>query len=131
MIRNTEAGDGGAQYTFEAPSLWEPNAGIPAALRKKRLRVGHFQDFAKGSPLVIGVLIIGFDDAISNPVAEVARLFSGAVLKPGGEIGLVFVGDESHFDFFFASRCRRSEVQIRDFAGNELGREFGRTFDQG
>jgi hypothetical protein len=45
-------------------------AGIPAAFVQKRLGIVHLQDFAKSSALVVGVLVIRFNDAISDPVAE-------------------------------------------------------------
>jgi hypothetical protein len=50
----------------------QPNARIPAALGQKRLWIGDFQDFAQGAAFVGGVLIIAFDDAIADPIAEVA-----------------------------------------------------------
>jgi len=50
------------------------NAWIPAALGEEFLRVLHTQDIAQRAALVGGVFIIGFDDAIADPIAEVAWL---------------------------------------------------------
>ena len=79
----------------------ELNAGRPTALGKKRLRVGHFQNFAKRAAFIGRALVIRLDDAISDPIAEVARLLRCAVVKPFGEVGLVHVRDEGGFDFLF------------------------------
>jgi hypothetical protein len=47
-----------------------------SALGKECLRVLHNQDLAQGAALVSGVFVMGFDDAIADPIAEVARLVS-------------------------------------------------------
>lgn len=111
-------------------ALLQLNAGIPAALRQKRLRIGHFRDFAKSAALVCGMLLVRFDDAISEPVAEVARLFTRSVVKPFGKISLFFIKDKRALEFLFTSFSRRSELRVRDLAENLLAGEFRRAFDQ-
>jgi hypothetical protein len=49
------------------------------------------------------VFVIGFDDAIADPIAEVARLGERAVVEPIGQIGLVLVGDERCLNLFLAA----------------------------
>src|SRR3984885_5013983 len=111
--------------------LLEPNSWIPAALGQECLWIGHLQNFAKGLAFIDGMLVIGFDDAISDPIPEVAWLFPRAVVKPFGNVGLVLVGDERRLDFFFAPLHRAYELVGRDLAGNQLGCEVSRSFDQG
>jgi hypothetical protein len=97
-------------------ALLDLNAGIPAALGQERLWVGHLQNLAQGPALVVGMLVVRLDDAISNPVAKVPGLFGRAVVELGGDIGLVFVGDERGLDLLFAPRGRLPQARIRDVA---------------
>src|ERR1700683_2232772 len=82
--------------------LRELNPRIPAAFAEECLRIRHLQNLAEGPALVGGPLVVGLDDAIANPIAEISRLFQSAIVEPAGKIGLVLIGDERGFDFFFA-----------------------------
>jgi hypothetical protein len=76
------------------------------------------------------LVIIRLDDTIPNPVAQIARLFQRAVVNPFGKIGLVFIGDERGFDFFFISPGPRDELVRRDLARNQLGRKLSCALDK-
>jgi hypothetical protein len=69
------------------------------------------------------MLVVGFDDPISDPVAEVTLFVQSAVVKSFRKIGLIFVGDEGSLDFFFMPLRSRSQLGTRDTAGNQFGRE--------
>ena len=76
------------------------------------------------------MFIVGFDDAIADPIAEVARLCQRAVVEPIGKIGLVLVGDERRLNRCFVTFCDRPKAGGGNAAGCQFGREFGRAFDQ-
>src|SRR5580658_600664 len=50
---------------------------IPTALGQEGLRVAHLYNIAQSPALVRGMLVVGLDDAIPHPVAEIALLFHG------------------------------------------------------
>jgi hypothetical protein len=72
------------------------------------------------------VLVIGFHDAIANPVAEVARLLrrAVAVVEPIRHIGLVLINDEGGLDLLLTALDPGGELGVRDRAGGQLGDEF-------
>jgi hypothetical protein len=61
---------------MEHQGLWkmQRQPWIPATLGEEYLRILHIQDLAQGAALVSGVFVIRFDDAITDPIAEVTRL---------------------------------------------------------
>ncbi|MGC1264640.1 MAG: hypothetical protein WA853_00045 [Candidatus Acidiferrum sp.] len=50
---------------------------VPSAFGEEGFGIGHLEDFAKGKALIGGVLVVGLDDAIADPIAEVAKFFLG------------------------------------------------------
>ncbi|MGB2592889.1 MAG: hypothetical protein WBG02_13570 [Candidatus Acidiferrum sp.] len=53
----------------------ELDAGEAGAFGEEGFGIGHLEDFAEGLELIGGVLVVGLDDAIADPVAEGAKFF--------------------------------------------------------
>src|SRR5262245_36248106 len=68
------------QVDMVAFAFLKSNAGVPATLSKERVRIGHLKDFANGLVLVGGMKVVRFNDAISDPIAEIRRLFRRGVV---------------------------------------------------
>jgi hypothetical protein len=59
---------------------FELDARVPAAGFQERVRVSHLQYLAQRTLFVFGVLVVGFDDAVANPVPQVAVFLVSAVI---------------------------------------------------
>src|SRR5687767_435044 len=105
-------------------------AGTPAALHQERLRIGQLQNFTERLLLVGCALVIGFHDAVADPVTDIAALLHRAVVDPARQLSLIDVGSERSFQLLLAALRQRCEMRIRGLTGSELGDELGRTFDQ-
>src|SRR5438270_7283241 len=81
----------------------QPDAGIPATSSQKSLRILHFENVAQGSALVSGVIVVGFNDAIADPIAQITRVRQSAIVDPMRKLGRVFVRDKSRLNFLVAS----------------------------
>src|SRR5919204_1310627 len=95
-------------------TLFKPDARIPSTDGKKGLGIVHLQDFAKGPLFVRSVLIVRFDDPISDPVTKVARSLHCRIVKPLRKIGLVLVINEARFDLLLMTFGRGAELGVGD-----------------
>src|SRR5918994_5541929 len=103
----------------------ESHSRSPAAFLKECLRIRQLQNFPERLLLVGRTLVIRFDDAIADPVADIATLLHRAVVEPERQVGLIDVGAERSLQLLFATLRQRGEVLVPDLAGCELGHEFG------
>lgn len=80
------------------------------------VRVAVPDNLADGCVLVASLLIVGFNDPIADPVAEITELGRGGVVEPVGEVGLVHVGRELGLDLGFMAGSRRPKGSVSDIA---------------
>src|SRR5690606_32068661 len=111
---------------------FEVDAWPPAAFLQERLRVVHLQDPGERLALVVGALVVGLDDAVAHPVAEVVGLVRSplVIVRPFGQVGAVHVLHESGLDLQFAPAGPFGMARVADPAGHQFGDEFRRALHQ-